>query len=187
MVYTNLFDIHKRKNSWSWYRVEMEVYNYILYLKCQVHWQPQLCCLLTRELQSPPNKQLMQSQYFSRCSFSWVLSWKILVWMFKISYSCPNTCCNWFRTVWILGVQYPVVASMHLCPNRFSFPYIYILYPCDTSWIFNMHNFSTCLRYLKLKDAEAKAAELDAVPEKERGPLHGIPVSIKVHLPNVSS
>jgi len=29
------------------------------------------------------------------------------------------------------------------------------------------------------QDAEAKAAELDAVPEKERGPLHGIPVSIK--------
>ena len=30
------------------------------------------------------------------------------------------------------------------------------------------------------KDAEEYAAALDAVPEKERGPLHGIPVSIKV-------
>ena len=50
-----------------------------------------------------------------------------------------------------------------------------------------MHIFPTWLRYLKLKDAEAKAAELDAVPEKERGPLHGIPVSIKVELSSVLS
>ena len=31
-----------------------------------------------------------------------------------------------------------------------------------------------------IQDAEKDAAALDAVPEKERGPLHGIPVSIKV-------
>ena len=31
-----------------------------------------------------------------------------------------------------------------------------------------------------MQDAEEYATALDAVPEKERGPLHGIPVSIKV-------
>ena len=36
------------------------------------------------------------------------------------------------------------------------------------------------LCFVIFQDAEDYAAALDAVPEKQRGPLHGIPVSIKV-------